>query len=120
MAKLTKKEARLRRHRRIRGHISGTAEIPRMSVFCSGRQVYVQFIDDESQRTLASASTVDKAIREQQAKGNVEGAALVGKIAAERALAANITQVVFDRAGFRFHGRVKALADASREAGLQF
>ena len=120
MGKLTKKEARARRHRRLRRRISGTPEIPRMSVCCSGKHMYVQFIDDLAGHTLVSVSTVEKAFRESDHLLNVDGAAFLGKVAAEKALQAKITRVVFDRGGFRYHGRVKALADAAREAGLQF
>lgn len=112
---------RKRRHWHIRRKLSGTAAKPRMCVFRSSKNIQVQFIDDVAGVTLASASTQDKAFKEAGAKGgNKEGAALVGKLAAEKAQAAGISKVVFDRAGFRFHGRVKELAEAAREAGLQF
>lgn len=117
---LTKKEARQRRHRRMRVRISGTAEVPRLCVFCSGRHVYAQMIDDVTGLTLCSASTLDKAVRGDTVVGNVAGATEIGKRIAEKALAADIKQAVFDRGGFRFHGRVKAVADAAREAGLAF
>ena len=120
MAKLSKKEARARRHRRIRGKVSGTSSEPRMSVCCSGKHIYVQLIDDVKQCTLASTSTLDAAFREKGAPLNTETAAGLGKVIAGKALAADITRVVFDRGGSRFHGRIKALADAAREAGLVF
>ncbi len=120
MSKLTKKEARQRRHRRVRKKISGTAEIPRMSVCRTANHMYIQFIDDVEQRTLASAASLDPEFRKGNHKMNVEGATALGKLAAERAQAANINTVVFDRGGFRFHGRVKALAESAAKAGLKF
>ena len=100
---------------RIRGKISGTAERPRMTVFRSNKQIYVQLVDDQEGKTLVSASS--KGIEEGT---KIEIAAKVGKAAAEKALAAGITEVVFDRNGYLFHGRVKSLADAAREGGLKF
>ena len=118
---LTKIERRKRIHYRIRKVVSGTAERPRMCVFRSNKQIYVQLIDDVNRVTLASASSLDKAIAEQcKGKTNVEIAALVGKAAAESALAKGINQVSFDRGGYLYHGRVKSLADAAREGGLKF
>ena len=118
---LTKIERRKRIHYRIRKVVSGTAERPRMCVFRSNKQIYVQLIDDVNRVSLASASSLDKAIAEQcKGKTNVEIAALVGKAAAERALAKGINQVSFDRGGYLYHGRVKSLADAAREGGLKF
>lgn len=118
---LTKIERRKRIHYRIRKVVSGTAERPRMCVFRSNKQIYVQLIDDVNRVTLASASSLDKAIVEQcKGKTNVEVAAIVGKAAAERALAKGISQVSFDRGGYLYHGRVKSLADAAREGGLKF
>ena len=118
---LTKTERRKRIHYRIRKVVSGTAERPRMCVFRSNKQIYVQLIDDVNRVTLASASSLDKAIVEQcKGKTNVEVAAIVGKAAAERALAKGISQVSFDRGGYLYHGRVKSLADAAREGGLKF
>ena len=115
------KQQRKRRHWHIRSKVSGTAAKPRMAVSRSLNHISVQFIDDEAGKTLASASTKDKAFEGTKAQaGNKEGAALVGKVAAENAKAAGITKVVFDRAGNKFHGRVKELADAAREAGLEF
>ncbi len=101
---------------RIRGKISGTAERPRMSVFRSNKQIYVQLIDDLSGRTLASSSS--KGIEQQATKTEI--AAMVGSAIAAKALEAGITEVVFDRNGYLFHGRVKSLADAARAAGLKF
>lgn len=120
MAKPNRKEARQRRHRRIRGRVSGTSETPRMSVCVTGKHCYVQFIDDTCGCTLASASSVEPAFRESGQQLSVAGATALGKIAAARALDKKITQVVFDRGGFKFHGRVKAIAEAAREAGLKF
>ncbi len=122
MAKIkTRAEARLRRHRRVRKKISGTPEKPRLNVYRSLTGIYAQVIDDESGRTLASASTIDGELRKKM-KGlsKTEQAALVGKAIAERALAVGIKQVVFDRGGYRYIGRVRALADGAREGGLQF
>jgi len=119
--KLKKRLARERRHARVRKHISGTPERPRLNVYRSLDHIHAQVIDDTKGITLASASTVDKAVRAQvDGKTKTEQAQVVGKVVAERALDAGIERVVFDRGGFKYHGRVKALADASREAGLDF
>ncbi len=120
MVKLDRKAARKRRHNRIRKKVSGTAERPRLCVYFSGKHIYAQIIDDDANKTLVCASTLQKDLREQNVKDNVEGAVKVGKLVAERALEAGISTVVFDRGGFQYHGRVKALADAAREAGLKF
>lgn len=113
--------ARLRRHRRVRKKVSGTAERPRMSVFRSTNHIYVQLIDDANGVTLVSASSMDADIKSKiSTGGNIEAAKMVGELAAKRAAEKNIGQVVFDRGGFLYHGRVKALADAAREAGLKF
>ena len=104
-------------HTRIRRKVRGTAERPRLAIFRSLNHIYAQLIDDDSGATLASASTVEKDLRGATG-GNIEAAQRVGRAIAERALAKGIEQVVFDRGGFRYHGRVKALADAAREAGL--
>jgi len=121
MSNVSRQEARARRHRRLRCKVSGTAERPRLAVFRSAQHLYVQVIDDTRHHTLASASTLSPAFRETAQKAaNVAGAAALGKMIAEKALAAQITKVVFDRGGFTFHGRVKALAAAAREAGLEF
>ncbi len=122
MAKQTKKHlARVKRHIRVRKHVFGTPERPRLNVYRSLTQIYAQIIDDTQGITLASASTVDKTVRALVAdKTKTEQAKVVGKLVAERALEAGITKVVFDRGGFKYQGRVQALAEASREAGLDF
>ena len=112
-----KNVARLRRHRRVRGKISGTAAFPRLDVFRSSKHIYAQIIDDTTGTTLVSASTLDKGFSSYG--GNIEAAGKVGKAIAEKALAKGIKQVVFDRGGFVYHGRVKALAEGAREGGLQ-
>ena len=116
---LTKIERRYRIKKRIRKVISGTAEKPRMSVFRSNTQIYVQFIDDKTGTTLVSASSRCKEIAEQKVN-KTEQAKLVGKLAAARALEKGVEKVVFDRNGYLYHGRVKSLADAAREGGLKF
>ena len=116
---LTKIERRNRIKKRIRKVISGTAEKPRMSVFRSNTQIYVQFVDDLTGTTLLSASSRCKQIAEQKVN-KIEQAKLVGKLAAERALEKNVDTVIFDRNGYLYHGRVKSLADAAREGGLKF
>jgi large subunit ribosomal protein L18 len=114
-------QARNRRHRRVRGKVMGTSERPRLNVFRSLRGIYAQVIDDSLGHTLAAASTMDREIREQcEGLKKTEAAKIVGRLVAERALASGVTQVVFDRGGYKYHGRVKALADAAREAGLSF
>ena len=120
MAKLTKKEARRRRHNRLRKTIAGTAECPRMSVFVSNTNVYVQFIDDDAQKTLAATSTLSPAFKKSGEKTTVKGAEALGAIAADKAKAAGISSIVFDRGGFTFHGKIKALADSARKNGLKF
>ncbi len=110
--------ARVKRHKRVRAKISGTPECPRLSVFRSENHIYAQIIDDVNQTTLASASTVEKGFTGNG--GNCEAAAAIGKLIAERALAKGIEEVVFDRGGFVYHGRVKALAEGAREGGLKF
>ena len=118
---INKIERRQRIRYRIRKVVNGTAQKPRMSVFRSNSQIYVQLIDDVNGVTLAAASSLDKAIAEQaKGKTNMEIAAMVGKLAAERALAKGITEIAFDRGGYLYHGRVKSLADAAREGGLKF
>ena len=114
-------ELRRIRHKRIRKHITGPAERPRLCVFRSSRHIYAQIIDDENGHTLVCASTLEKELRD-QIKGlrKTEQAAAIGKLIAQRALEKGIKSVVFDRGGYKYHGRVKALADASREAGLEF
>lgn len=114
-------EARKRRHLRVRKLVNGTPERPRLNVFRSHKHIYAQVIDDTVGHTLASASTVDLELRgSAEGRNKTEQAKLVGKLVAERALDAGIKKVVFDRGGYRYHGRVKALADAAREAGLDF
>jgi large subunit ribosomal protein L18 len=109
------------RHQRLRKKVAGTAERPRLSVHFSGQHIYAQVIDDEAGRTIASANTTEGDFRgDKSARPNVATALKVGKAVAERALAKNVTKVVFDRGGFIYHGKVKALADAAREGGLQF
>ena len=121
MAASTRKAAHQRIHKRIRKHVSGTAERPRLCVHFSGRHVYAQVIDDDAGRTVVAASTAEKDLR---AKGKVaanrESAELVGKAIAERLRAKKTEHVVFDRGGFIYHGKVKALADAARAGGLKF
>ncbi len=113
-----KRDARIRRHVRVRKVVRGSAERPRLAVFRSNRHISAQVIDDRDGRTLASASTAEAALR--AGSGNVDAAKKVGQLLAERAKAAGIEQVVFDRGGNLYHGRVAALADAAREAGLEF
>jgi large subunit ribosomal protein L18 len=121
MAKNSRSVARVRRHIRVRKNLQGTAERPRLNVFRSLSAIYAQVIDDQTGRTLLSASTVDHELRE-KLKGlkKAEQAKLVGQTVAERAKDKGIQAVVFDRGGYRYIGRVKALADGAREAGLQF
>ena len=122
MRKVNKaREARLRRHRRVRKLVVGDSGRPRLNVFRSLRHVYAQIIDDSVGHTLVSASTLDGGIRGQcDGLKNAEAAKVVGRVLAERALAAGVTRVVFDRGGYKYHGRVKALAEAAREAGLEY
>jgi large subunit ribosomal protein L18 len=122
MSTLSRKETRKRRQKRVRRKILGTPEKPRLCVFRSLKHIYAEVIDDVSGRTLVEASSVSKALSAQIGKeaGNAKGAAMVGKAVAERAANAGIRRVVFDRNGFLYHGRVKALADAAREGGLEF
>jgi large subunit ribosomal protein L18 len=116
-----RREARQRRHARVRANISGTTHIPRLSVFRSLKHIYAQIIDDTAGHTLVSTSTLDPDIRDQlPGLSKTEQAELVGRRLAEKALSSGVKRVVFDRAGYLFHGRVKALADASREGGLEF
>jgi large subunit ribosomal protein L18 len=116
--KSEKKEIRSRIHKRIRRKLSGTTERPRLAVFRSVAHIYAQIIDDSKGATLVSASSVDKGGRTNG--GNVAAAKAIGKLVAERAKEKGVTTVVFDRGGYQYHGRVKALADAAREAGLEF
>jgi large subunit ribosomal protein L18 len=117
----SRNEMRQRRHQRVRRKMSGTLERPRLNVFRSLDHIYAQIIDDVQGRTLVSASSVDKELRvELKSLNKTEQAKRVGALLARRAQAAGVQQVVFDRGGYLYHGRVKALADASREAGLEF
>ena len=119
--KKSRKEVRVKKHMRVRNRFSGTAERPRLAVYRSNNHMYAQIIDDTVGNTLVSASTLQKDIKAELNKTNdVDAAALVGKIVAERALEKGIKTVVFDRGGFIYQGKVKALADAAREAGLEF
>jgi large subunit ribosomal protein L18 len=115
---LTKSEHRLRRHRRVRKKVRGTAARPRLAVFRSNKHIYVQAIDDDTSRTIASASTMEAQLRG-GATANVDAAKEVGKLVGERIKAAGIDTVVFDRGGFKYHGRVAAVAEGAREAGLE-
>ena len=113
-----KHEARVRRHNRVRKHVRGEADRPRLAVFRSNKHIVAQVIDDRAGRTLAAASSLEADLK--SGGGNKESAKKVGALVAERAKAAGISKVVFDRGGFLYHGRVAALADAAREAGLEF
>jgi large subunit ribosomal protein L18 len=116
-----KQTARVRRHFRVRKKVAGTAERPRLAVFRSNKHISAQVIDDRTGRTLAAAATVEPTVRGAgSGTGNKAAAVAVGRLVAERARAAGITSVVFDRGGFQYHGRVAAVADAAREAGLEF
>jgi large subunit ribosomal protein L18 len=112
-------DPRQKRHRRVRKKVRGTAERPRLAVFRSNNGIYAQVIDDVAGKTLASASTLDATLKS-GATGNIDAARKVGSLVADRAKGAGVTKVVFDRGGFLYHGRVAALADAAREAGLEF
>jgi large subunit ribosomal protein L18 len=120
----TRNEARRRRHKRVRQRIAGTTSIPRLCVFRSLKHIYAQIIDDDAGQTLVSASTLDKDVRaelaELEGQGKMDQAKVVGRRLAEKALSKGVKQVVFDRGGYVYHGRVKALADASRKGGLVF
>ena len=119
--KASRADIRHNKHRRIRHHLIGTAEIPRLCVFRSNKHMYAQIIDDTAHRTLVSASTLQKDVKaELEYTDNVAAAAYLGTVIGKKALDAGITEVVFDRGGYVYHGKVKALADAAREAGLKF
>ncbi len=121
MSSLSRKQQTQKRHRRLRRDLSGTSDRPRLAVFRSNNHIYAQVIDDSSQSTLCAASTLDKDLRPSlKAGATCDASVAVGELVARRALAQGIQQVVFDRGGNLYHGRVKALADAAREAGLQF
>lgn len=115
-----KNATRQRRHSRIRKRVEGSVERPRLNVYRSLNHIYAQVIDDNAGHTIVSASSVEKDLRSAKIGGNLEGAVAVGKLIAERAQAAGIKQVVFDRGGYLYHGRIKALADGAREGGLEF
>ena len=119
MATINRKIIRGRIHNRIRRKVSGTAERPRLCVYFSGKHVYAQVVDDEAGKTLVSAGTTEKALGKDKHAANRATAEKVGKLIAERLLAKNIDKAVFDRGGFLYHGKVKALADAAREGGLK-
>ena len=121
VSKTNSNKARLKRHMRVRAKISGTADCPRLNVFRSNKNITAQLIDDVNGVTLVSASTIDKALKEEiKYGGNKEAAKVVGEAIAKRALEKGIEEVCFDRGGFLYHGRVKELADGAREAGLKF
>ena len=121
VSKQSRSEVRVKKHARLRNRFAGTAERPRLAVFRSNNHMYAQIIDDTVGHTLVAASTVEKAVKEElQYTDNVEAAAYIGTLIAKRALEKGISTVVFDRGGFVHHGKVKALADAAREAGLVF
>lgn len=119
--KVSKNETRMRRHKRVRSKISGTPQRPRLNVFRSANNIYAQIIDDVNKVTLASASTMDKDVKGTvKHGGNVEAAKMVGELVAKKAVEAGITEVIFDRGGYLYHGRIQALAEAARENGLKF
>ena len=121
MAEIKTREARYRRHRRVRKKVDGTTSRPRLCVFRSLNHIYAQVIDDTQGNTLVSASTLDAEIKNDTAgKSKTERAGMVGELLAKRAKAKKISQVAFDRGGFKYHGRIKALADAARKGGLKF
>jgi len=115
-----KQVGRARRHYRVRKKVAGTAERPRLAVFRSNKHISAQVIDDRSGRTLAAASSVEKSVRDAGATGNKTAAGAVGRLVAQRAKSAGVSRVVFDRGGFQYHGRVAAVAEAARQAGLEF
>jgi large subunit ribosomal protein L18 len=115
-----REESRERRRRRVRAKVAGTPSRPRLNVFRSLQHIYVQLIDDEAGNTIASASSLDKEIRSQSGLKKSDQATAVGKLLAQRARERSITQVVFDRAGYRYHGRIKAVAEGARAGGLEF
>ena len=119
--KVSRKEVRAKKHMRIRNRLSGTPECPRLAVFRSNNHMYAQIIDDTVGNTLVSASTLEKEVKSELEKtNNVEAAAYLGTVIAKRAVEKGIKEVVFDRGGFIYHGKIQALADAAREAGLNF
>ncbi len=118
--KLSRRESKQRRHHRIRGKVNGSPERPRLAVFRSHQHIYAQVIDDTKQHTLVAASTLEPELKSLATGGNCEASVQVGKLIAQRSLEKGISKVVFDRGGNLYHGRVKALAEAAREAGLDF
>ena len=121
ISKVDRKAVREEKHRRLRRYLSGTAERPRMAVYRSNNHMYVQIIDDTAQKTLLSASTLQKDVKAELEKtNNVAAAEFLGSYIGKKAVEAGITEVVFDRGGYVYHGKVQALADAAREAGLKF
>ena len=121
VSKKSRSEVRVNKHRKLRNRFSGTAERPRLAVFRSNNHMYAQIIDDTVGNTLVSASTLQKDVKAELEKtNNVEAAAYLGTVIAKKAIEKDITSVVFDRGGFIYHGKIKALADAAREAGLNF
>ena len=121
ISKESRSEVRVNKHRKLRNHLAGTAERPRLAVFRSNNHMYAQIIDDTVGKTLVSASTLDKDVKAELEKtNNVEAATVVGTVVAKKALEKGITTVVYDRGGFVYEGKVKALAEAAREAGLEF
>lgn len=115
---INRNEIRLRIHKRIRNRVAGTPERPRLAIFRSVNHIYAQIIDDQQGHTIVAAASTEKDLKGKG--GNVDGAKIIGKAVAERAKTKGVTKVVFDRGGYQYHGRVKALADAAREAGLEF
>jgi large subunit ribosomal protein L18 len=118
MPAINRNEIRLRIHKRIRNRVAGTPERPRLAIFRSVNHIYAQIIDDQQGHTIVAAGSTEKDLKGKG--GNVDGAKMIGKAVAERAKTKGVTKVVFDRGGYQYHGRVKALADAAREAGLEF
>ena len=117
--KVDRNKARAARHTRVRNKVVGTKSVPRLNVFRSNNNIFAQIIDDEASKTLVSASSIDKELKLENG-GNIEAASKVGELLAKRAKKAKISEVVFDRGGYLYHGRVKALAEAARENGLKF
>ena len=121
VSKVSRAKVRAKKHRRLRNHLSGTATTPRLAVFRSNNHMYAQIIDDTVGKTLVSASTTQKEVKAELEKtNNVDAAAYLGTVIGKKAIEAGIEEVVFDRGGFIYHGKIQALADAAREAGLEF
>lgn len=117
---INKNESRQKRHRRVRKRVVGTQDRPRLNVYRSLNHIYAQIVDDAKGHTLAAASSLDASLRGEKNGGNLDGAKAVGRLVAENAKAAGVTAVVFDRGGYLYHGRIRALAEAARESGLEF